>query len=229
MGRFNLKALQERVISAAILIPVVLLAVVWGGGPFYLMMAVLASISAYEWVSMVRRMHHFALHALWGLGYLAVGFAACVFIREHLPLEAGIVFLVMVWATDIGAYFVGKTFGKAKLAPQISPNKTWVGLGGGCDAAGAVAMVYYLLTVFYLHPDVEFSWLRLGLMYGLGVLIALAGQAGDLLVSYMKRQTGLKDTGDLIPGHGGVLDRIDSLLLAAPVFWVLVSFFAFEV
>ncbi|MCB9983066.1 MAG: phosphatidate cytidylyltransferase [Rhodospirillales bacterium] len=226
---WNLKALQERVISAAILIPVVLLAVAWGGGPFYLMIGAFVLISIYEWVSMVRRVEHFVPYMALGLVYLALGFGACVFIREQFPLRVGVLFLVMVWSADIAAYFVGKTFGKAKLAPQISPNKTWVGLGGACDFAGGAAMLYYLAQVFYFASESDFSWLGLIMMYLLGALIALAGQAGDLMVSFVKRRAGLKDTGALIPGHGGLLDRIDSMLLAAPVFLVLVLFFPFDV
>ena len=227
MGRFNLKALQERAISAAVLIPVVLFAVIWGGIPFYIMIALLFVISAYEWVSMVRKIDDTALHVLWGLVYLAVGFLCCIVIREEQSLNAAILFVVMVWSADIGAYFAGKYFGGAKLAPLISPNKTWAGLGGACDSAGLVAVLYYLGVIAFSFEAV-FSWMALIFMFFVGVMIAIVAQGGDLLISFMKRKAGVKDTGALIPGHGGLLDRIDSLLLAAPVFFVLTSFFSFN-
>ena len=227
VGRFNLKVLQERAVSAAVLIPIVLFAVIWGGLPFYIMIIVLAAISAYEWVAMVRKMDDTALHVLWGLVYIAVGFLCCIVIREQQSLNAAILFVIMVWAADIGAYFAGKYFGGPKLAPQISPNKTWAGLGGACDSAGLVAVFYYL-GVMIFSAEAFFSWAGLMFMFVVGVVIAIVAQGGDLLISYMKRKAGVKDTGALIPGHGGLLDRIDSLLLAAPVYYVLTSFFSFS-
>ena len=133
----------------------------------------------------------------------------------------------MVWAADIGAFFVGKYFGGPKMAPRISPNKTWAGLGGGCDFAGVIAILFFCVNVL-VSPEAVFSWMGVVLIFVLGVVIALAGQAGDLLISAMKRKTGVKDTGTLIPGHGGLLDRIDSMLLAAPVFYVLFSLFGID-
>jgi len=225
MGKFNLKALQQRIISASILIPVVLFAVIWGGIPFYLMIALLAVISIHEWISMARRTDNAALHSVWGLLYILAGFVFCVLVREDQGFSAAVLFLLMVWAADIGAFFVGKYFGGPKMAPSISPNKTWAGLGGGCEFSGVIAVLYFSLNLL-ISPEAVFSWMSLILVFVLGVVIALAGQGGDLIVSLMKRKTGVKDTGTLIPGHGGLLDRIDSMLLAAPVFYVLFSIFS---
>ncbi|MCP4046677.1 MAG: phosphatidate cytidylyltransferase, partial [Gammaproteobacteria bacterium] len=118
--------------------------------------------------------------------------------------------LLIVWATDTGAYFTGKTFGKSKLAPQISPGKTRAGLLGGLIAAPLIA-----LLATYLMPvaNINSAWLIL-----LGLSTALVSAGGDLLISLHKRTSGVKDSGNLLPGHGGILDRVDSLIAAAPFF-----------
>jgi phosphatidate cytidylyltransferase len=118
--------------------------------------------------------------------------------------------LVIVWAADIGAYFSGRTFGGRKLAPQISPGKTWAGAYGAMVAGVLVALAGgWLLDV------------RGSALLGLGVLAALAvaiSIVGDLLESLMKRHAGIKDSGSIFPGHGGLLDRLDSVFAALPVF-----------
>ena len=109
----------------------------------------------------------------------------------------------MTWSTDIGAYFVGRTFGKRKLAPSISPGKTVEGLCGGIAAAALIGGAWVL---------------AMGLGYpllALAPLFAIAAQAGDLFESGMKRRAGVKDSGSWLPGHGGVLDRLDGLVPVA--------------
>ncbi len=118
--------------------------------------------------------------------------------------------LLIVWAADTGAYFAGKTFGKRKLAPQISPGKTRAGLMGGLIAAPLIA-----LLAASLMPPINIDPSRLVL---LSLVTALVSVGGDLMISLHKRTSGYKDSGNLLPGHGGVLDRVDSLLAAAPFF-----------
>ncbi len=113
---------------------------------------------------------------------------------------------VIVWGCDIGAYVFGKIIGGEKCVPLISPNKTWAGVWGGAFSAVVLSLIY----VYFLLPE-RFSLSYLALM---AVVIAFASMLGDLLISYVKRRADVKDTGHLIPGHGGVLDRIDSLILA---------------
>jgi phosphatidate cytidylyltransferase len=118
---------------------------------------------------------------------------------------------VAVWMADTGALLLGRLIGGPKLAPQLSPNKTWAGFLGGTLAAGAAEALYVFL--FGGSPGI-------GLVFG--VFLALAGHCGDLFESWVKRQFHAKNTGSLIPGHGGMLDRIDSLLVAAPVCALLI-------
>lgn len=118
--------------------------------------------------------------------------------------------LLIVWAADTGAYFAGTSFGKKKLAPHISPGKTQEGLLGGLIAAPTVA-----LLAAYLMPIESIKPLALIL---LSLVTALVSVGGDLMISMHKRTSGHKDSGKLLPGHGGILDRLDSLLAAAPFF-----------
>lgn len=117
--------------------------------------------------------------------------------------------LCIVWAADIGAYLFGKSFGKHKLIPQVSPGKSWEGAFGGFILVLIVASIGGLM----LHPK---SWL---IWYVLAAFITIISIFGDLLISILKRRCHLKDTGSLIPGHGGVLDRLDSLIAATPFFY----------
>jgi phosphatidate cytidylyltransferase len=135
------------------------------------------------------------------------------------PADGGrrvLAFIVITICSDIGGYFAGTFFGKHKLAPVISPKKTWEGLGG---SLAACLIAGWLCLVFLLHDK---YWQ--GLL--LGAAICLAAILGDLVESMIKRDLGIKDMGSLLPGHGGVLDRIDSLLFAAPVAWLLLTAFS---
>jgi phosphatidate cytidylyltransferase len=126
---------------------------------------------------------------------------------EPLGRELVMTVLAIVWAADVGAYTFGRWLGRLKLAPAVSPGKTWEGVTGGVLAAAAAAAIAAL-------------WLRLpvGALVPIGIATALVSVVGDLAVSAFKRNAGLKDSGSLLPGHGGVMDRIDSLTAAVPVF-----------
>lgn len=148
------------------------------------------------------------LWAAGGIAYLAPAAIAVVWLRTFDPGGALlIVYLVtVVAATDIGAYFVGRYAGGPRLAPDVSPQKTWSGLAGGLAAAGLTG------GAIALAVGAAAPWAALGLGVGLGVI----GQLGDLFESLVKRRHDVKDAGDLIPGHGGLLDRVDGLIAAAP-------------
>lgn len=129
--------------------------------------------------------------------------------EDHGPLIT-LALLVMVWLADSGAYFAGRRWGRTRLAPVISPGKTWEGVLGGLAASG----VAVLLAGYWYSRSLEWT-LTLAPVALLAVMFSIVG---DLLESLMKRQAGIKDSGSIIPGHGGVLDRIDSLTAAAPMF-----------
>ena len=120
--------------------------------------------------------------------------------------------LALVWVADTGAYFSGKKFGKNKLAPNISPGKTKEGLLGAVIATS----IYTLVASFYFELSTE----RSALLVLLSVILTFISVTGDLYFSFLKREAGIKDSGNILPGHGGILDRIDSVLAAMPVFAV---------
>lgn len=168
------------------------------------------------------------------LGETAAGLFSLLYIAYPLSLVPGIwaaedgtallLFLfACVWSGDIAALYVGRRFGKRKLAPRISPNKTWEGavasvLASVVFGVGVILLGNWLLahgsTYTRLHATA--AWWQ---FLPLAVLLNIAAQLGDLVESAIKRGAGVKDSGTLLPGHGGVLDRIDALLLAAPVLW----------
>lgn len=125
-----------------------------------------------------------------------------------------------VWLADTGAYFAGRSLGRTKMAPRLSPKKTWEGFAGGVISAALTGGLLGGLWSIAAAPD---SLVGVGAGLALGALAGIAGPTGDLGISMLKRQTGLKDAGDFLAGHGGVLDRIDSWIVAVPIcFYVIV-------
>ncbi|MGP1354248.1 MAG: phosphatidate cytidylyltransferase [Parasphingopyxis sp.] len=138
-----------------------------------------------------------------GFAYIAAASIAIVFLREQGGLIVTLWTLAMVWGTDIGAYFSGKTIGGPKLAPTFSPNKTWAGLIGGMASAMLVSAIF-VITTELRAPIIP-----------LAALLAVVAQLGDLLESWLKRKADVKDSSNIFPGHGGALDRLDGLLPVA--------------
>ena len=153
------------------------------------------------------------MRSLIGLLVLGLGWFAAVYLLSY---PGGgllmVVMVIIVAAADIAAYFTGKSFGKHKLAPEVSPAKTWEGFWGGMAASVVVA-----LALWNLLPAQQAHISLLAVMV-VTVLTAFASVIGDLTVSMVKRSSGAKDSGSILPGHGGLLDRLDSLCGAAPVF-----------
>lgn len=149
---------------------------------------------------------------LMGLLILAATWLSVVFLKT-LPGGAWLVILLIVGvaAADIGAYFFGRRFGRHKLAPAVSPGKTWEGMWGGVFAVIVVTVIVWQS----LPPSL--AHLRVSALIMLGLSLAAASVLGDLTISMVKRTGGVKDSSGLLPGHGGVLDRIDSICGAAPV------------
>ena len=154
---------------------------------------------------------------IFGLLYTAVPMALMMMVgfvgREWEPARV-LAIIFIVWVNDIFAYLVGCSIGKHKMCPSISPKKSWEGLFGGVLFAVAFAM-----AVGYMMEGNIYAW------GGLGAVVALAGVAGDLVESMIKREYDVKDSGNVIPGHGGILDRFDALLMAMPFAYVYMMIF----
>ena len=148
------------------------------------------------------------LWPLIGVVYVAVPATACIYLRADAEIGRALIMwlFVVVWTTDAGAFIVGRAIGGPKLAPRISPGKTWAGMIGGIGAATIAGVV--MAWAGGLVPSVVFAVL--------GVAVAIAAQLGDLAESWIKRNFHAKHSGTLIPGHGGVLDRVDGFVFAAP-------------
>jgi len=151
---------------------------------------------------------------VFGIAYIGVGLGHLLLIRNLEDGQLLIFFLLLItWAADTGAYYVGKTIGRHQIAPRLSPKKTVEGIGGGL----LLAMAITVITHFILLPTLSMKD-----CFILAVLLTFIGFVGDLAESSFKRHGKVKDSGTLIPGHGGILDRIDSLLLTSPAFYYYV-------
>lgn len=205
-----------RALTALALMAIALMAAIVGGYYFAVLVAAIATLMFYEWTRMAKS---------WGFGWAAAGFAyallpalSLLWIRDRADNGLALLLWVFVvtWSVDIGAYLAGRRFGTRKLAPAISPGKTWEGLYGGVVASTLLGAAFVLFTRMTSPNGLE-----LGLIFAAPVLAA-AAQGGDLFESWMKRRAGVKDSGDWLPGHGGVLDRLDGLVVVATLTALLV-------
>jgi phosphatidate cytidylyltransferase len=204
--------LSKRVLSALVLAPIALVCTWVGGAAFAVIVAAVMLGLAVEWLGLCRRAGR-ALLCPAGLAYVAVAGAAMLWLRyDPVAGRADVLFLlVVVWAGDIGAYLIGRWIGGPRMAPHISPGKTWSGAVGGLLAAVAAGLV-----AAHVLSDAT-TWRVVVVAATLGIV----AQAGDLLESFVKRRLAVKDSGHLIPGHGGLFDRLDGVMAAAPVAAVL--------
>jgi phosphatidate cytidylyltransferase len=163
-------------------------------------------------------------------GYFFVGLYSIIsFLSVYwLSKEVYLLFFLfcIVWSSDIGAYCAGKFFGGPKVLPKVSPNKTWAGVFGACILTLFVTRLfvdYYLIPNEIRVAPVNFQILDTDVLV-LSLIFSLLSQIGDFLQSYIKRQLGIKDTGSLIPGHGGLFDRLDGLMFVAPIFALFIYY-----
>lgn len=214
--------LRLRVASAAVGLPLLFL-VLWAGGPVFAAVAIVAALIALrELLDLLRRARALrdggpvlldGVRAMAGVAYVALPFAALIAMRVgDAGLQWTALAFLVTFATDTSAYAVGRVAGRRKLAPSVSPGKTWEGAIGGLAGAAAAAA-----TLVALLGEIE---TRLFPAIALGLAIGVVAQAGDLLESKVKRMADAKDSGRLIPGHGGLFDRLDSLLPAFPLVYV---------
>jgi phosphatidate cytidylyltransferase len=200
--------LGKRTLSAAVMGPVAL-ACVWVGGVAFILIITAAMLGlVIEWSALCRRSGWVLLFPI-GLTYVGLAGAALLWLRDDPVVGRGDVLflLLVVWAGDIAAYLTGRFIGGPRLSPAISPGKTWSGTIGGLLAAVAAGLLAAELLFHIANWHVA----------AIAALFGIIAQAGDLLESFVKRRLEVKDSGHLIPGHGGLFDRLDSMLAAAPV------------
>ena len=158
-----------------------------------------------------------------GLGGLIVIVSAwCGVVKLKYMADSGelvLMIVVLVVATDVGGFFFGRSFGKAKLAVELSPNKTWVGVWGGL---GATITVSFPVIWIFNETILRVNSLQSALLFVLALVVVFFSIVGDLLESMLKRNQNIKDSGTILPGHGGILDRVDGLIAVIPIFTLVV-------
>lgn len=204
---------RKRIISSIILIPIALIAIFQSQKLYIFISIIVAVLMAFEWTDMSRNMPNQKKWRLIGFFYIAIPIYCAIAIRI---LDNEILFwmFAIIWVTDIFAFFAGRSLGGAKLAPSISPNKTWSGLIGGVLASMTIGLISSIM-----FPGSIWFFLLIS------IIISLIEQASDLLESKFKRIFGVKDSGDIIPGHGGVMDRLDGMILVAPTVYLIIQIF----
>ena len=222
--------LMTRILSSVLIAPVFLFCLLYSYETFVGATAAAFLIALYEWGTMstqALRKSRQVLMLLFGMVYITFAFYAFYRLRTMTLFESDqfgrdiVLSLVLcVWASDVGGYVVGKWLGGPKWVPSISPNKTWAGFIGALllpvPMVWGIAM--YMEGMHVLDRPLDMIPMTIWAM-GVG----LAGQVGDLIVSVFKRRVGVKDTGSIIPGHGGLLDRIDSMMLAALMTYIVMK------
>ncbi len=205
---------RQRVLSALVLIPLALYAIFYSINIFFILVIAIVILMTVEWLNLIKTAKDQVKWQLIGLFYILIPIFSVIKLRL---LDSDILFwmFAVIWTTDIFAFFAGKILGGAKMAPEISPNKTWSGLLGGVMASILIGFI----SSFMFQGGVMFFVL-------VSAILAVIEQASDLLESKFKRIFGVKDSGNIIPGHGGVLDRLDGMMLVAPIVLLLVTIFS---
>ena len=210
-----IKEFEKRLLSSLILIPIAIFFIIQGSVFFTFFLSILFLATSYEWLKMSKKNN---LLKILGIIFLLFSFYVAYKIREGESFKLFLFIVVICISTDIGGYIFGKIFKGPKLT-KISPKKTYAGVIGSF----LLSLVTGLTFIHYFGRDptkLNTEGLPLLLMI---LFISLVSQIGDLIISYFKRKAKIKDTGKIIPGHGGLLDRIDGLIFVFPVLFILVS------
>ncbi len=220
-------SLSLRILSSIVLIPLVIGVMYWGGWGYGVLLAACIGVAVAEWMHLTVKItpklwKRVALGVI-GIIYLELSFIEMAWLRLWLAdgFEWILFLFLTIWSSDTLAFIFGKNFKGPKMTPTISPNKTWSGYAGALlGPALTLSVCLHILTPDSLigHTPSLISTMIVG------AAIGITGQSGDLMISLMKRKAGVKDTGNLIPGHGGILDRIDALLLVLPVYCAYLIF-----
>ena len=203
---------EKRLLSSIILIPISMFFIIKGSIFFVFFLSILFLATSYEWVKMSKKNDIIKFS---GLIYLFVSFYTAFIIRENFDFNVFLFIVTICIFTDIGGYIFGKTLNGPKLT-KISPKKTYAGVFGGF----LLSLTAGLLFTNYLVIDEKIFKDDL-ILFILILFISLISQIGDLVISFFKRKAELKDTGKILPGHGGLLDRIDGMIFVFPIFYLI--------
>tara|TARA_Y100000996_G_scaffold319620_1_gene255726 strand:+ start:49 stop:687 length:639 start_codon:yes stop_codon:yes gene_type:complete len=208
-----IKEFEKRILSSIILIPIAIFFIIQGSVFFTFFLGILFLATSYEWIKMCKKND---LLKLFGITFLLFSFYATFEIREENSFKYFLFIVTICIFTDIGGYVFGKIFKGAKLT-KISPKKTYAGVIGSF----LLSLTAGLIFINYLGKDLAIINIDSLPLLLLILSISFISQIGDLIISYFKRKAKLKDTGKILPGHGGLLDRIDGLIFVMPVIYLL--------
>ena len=209
------KELQKRILSSIILIPISFFFIIQGSLTFIFFLSLIFLATSFEWFKMTKNKD---LLRIFGLFFLFFSFYSAVYLRQYIGLNFFIFLMIICIFTDTGGYIFGKIFKGPKLT-KISPKKTYSGVIGSF----LISLLFGLIYIKYLGQkskiilETDPSFIILLILF-----ISLVSQIGDLIISYFKRKAKLKDTGKILPGHGGFLDRIDGIIFVMPTTYLLV-------
>ena len=209
------KELQKRILSSIILMPVSFFFIIQGSFSFIFFLSLIFLITSLEWFKMTKDNE---LIKIFGLFFLFFSFFSTIYIRQYIGLNFFLFLIIVCIFTDIGGYIFGKTFKGPRLT-KVSPKKTYSGVIGSF----LISLLFGLIYIKYfgqkskilLEIDPIFIFLLI-------LFISLLSQIGDLIISYFKRKAKLKDTGKILPGHGGFLDRIDGIIFVMPITYLCI-------
>ena len=209
------KELQKRILSSIILIPVSFFFIIQGSKTFIFFLSLIFLVTSLEWFKMTK---HKNILRIFGLFFLFFSFFSTIYLRQHIGLNFFLFIIIVCILTDTGGYIFGKTFKGPKLT-KVSPKKTYSGVIGSF----LISLLFGLIYIKYfgeksrilMETDTIFIILLI-------IFISLVSQIGDLIISYFKRKAKLKDTGKILPGHGGFLDRIDGIIFVMPITYLCV-------
>lgn len=211
--------LRKRIASSLILIPLAIYAIFFSTNLFIVLAIAITILMTMEWQEIIRPAEDYKKWQIIGVFYILIPVYSVIKIRlldgEQNGEQILLWMFAIIWSTDIMAFFIGKSFGGPKIAPHISPNKTWSGAVGGLITSAIIGVIS--ASVLFKGSIVFFI--------AISVILSIIEQISDLIESKIKRTFGVKDSGSIIPGHGGVLDRLDGMILVAPAVLLLLIFF----
>tara|TARA_B100000989_G_scaffold287674_1_gene257522 strand:+ start:119 stop:793 length:675 start_codon:yes stop_codon:yes gene_type:complete len=209
------KELQKRILSSIVLIPISFFFIIQGSFSFIFFLSLIFLITSLEWFKMTKDND---LIKIFGLFFLFFSFFSTIYLRQYIGLNFFLFLIIVCIFTDIGGYIFGKTFKGPRLT-KVSPKKTYAGVIGSF----LISLIFGLIYIKYLGQKsriiLELDPIFIILLI---LFISLISQIGDLIISYFKRKAKLKDTGKILPGHGGFLDRIDGIIFVMPLTYLCV-------
>ncbi len=217
------KEFEKRIYSSIIILPLSLFFFIKGTVYFTFFLSILFIATSYEWMNMCKKK---IIYKVLGIIFLFFSFYTAYQLRNIGGINSFLLIVLICIFTDIGGYIFGKSFKGPKLT-KISPNKTYSGTFGGFILAVVASLIYsyYINTAPWSHFPAKFLELTKNYettFFIFVLIISLVSQIGDLIISYFKRLAKIKDTGKIIPGHGGILDRIDGLIFAIPISYLFI-------